>query len=106
MWSHVLLDRVSIEIRARHNSLRTEETYIGWIRRFFLFHNKRHPPSMGADEVNAFLSHLAVNGHVSATTQGQALSAILFLYRYVLRDPLPWIDDIVRADGRSGSRWC
>jgi integron integrase len=93
-----LLDRVSIEIRARHYSLRTEETYIGWIRRFILFHNKRHPSSMGADEVNAFLSNLAVNGHVSATTQGQALSAILFLYRYVLHDPLPWIDDIVRAD--------
>ncbi|HEY3053909.1 MAG TPA: integron integrase, partial [Thermoanaerobaculia bacterium] len=92
-----LLDRVRTEIRARHYSPRTEETYINWIKRFILFHGKRHPASMGPDEVNAFLSNLAVEGHVSATTQNQALSAVLFLYRYVLRDPLPWIADIVRA---------
>lgn len=93
-----LLDRVRTEIRARHYSPRTEETYINWIKRFILFHGKRHPASMGPDEVNAFLSNLAVEGHVSATTQNQALSAVLFLYRYVLRDPLPWIADIVRAE--------
>jgi len=92
-----LLDRVRAEIRTRHYSPRTEEAYVGWVRRFILFHNKRHPAAMGADEVNAFLSSLAVEGHVSATTQNQALCAILFLYRYVLRDPLPWIADIVRA---------
>ena len=92
-----LLDQVRAAIRTRHYSRRTEETYLGWIKRFIFFHNKRHPGSMGADEVNAFLSNLAVEGHVSATTQNQALSAILFLYRYVLRDPLPWIEDIVRA---------
>jgi len=92
-----LLDCVRAEIRTRHYSRRTEETYVGWIKRFIFFHNKRHPASMGADEVNAFLSSLAVDGHVSATTQNQALCAILFLYRYVLRDPLPWIGDIIRA---------
>ena len=92
-----LLDRVRAEIRTRHYSRRTEETYIGWIRRFIVFHNKRHPSSMGADEVNAFLSGLAVEGPVSASTQKQALCAIMFLYRHVLRDPLPWIADIIRA---------
>ncbi|MEK6374541.1 MAG: integron integrase [Acidobacteriota bacterium] len=92
-----LLDRVRAAIRARHYSPRTEETYTGWIKRFIFFHNKRHPASMGADEVNAFLSNLAVEGHVSAATQNQALSAILFLYRFVLEDPLPWLDGVVRA---------
>jgi integron integrase len=92
-----LLDRVRAAIRARHYSPRTEETYAGWIKRFIFFHNKRHPASMGADEVNAFLSNLAVEGHVSAATQNQALSAILVLYRFVLEDPLPWLDGVVRA---------
>ena len=92
-----LLERVRAAIRSRHYSPRTEETYAGWIKRFIFFHNKRHPAAMGAEEVNAFLSSLAVDGHVSATTQNQALSAILFLYRYVLNDPLPWIGEIVRA---------
>ena len=92
-----LLDRVSAEIRTRHYSRRTEEAYVFWIRRFIVFHGKRHPAAMGADEVNQFVSSLAVDGRVSATTQNQALSAILFLYRHVLHDPLPWIDDIVRA---------
>ena len=68
-----------------------------WIRRFIFFHNKKHPSAMGADEVNAFLTHLAVEQHVSASTQNQALSALLFLYRAILREPLPWIDNIVRA---------
>ena len=93
-----LLDRVRAAIRARHYSQRTEKTYVGWIKRFILFHNKRHPSSMGAGEVNAFLTSLAVEGSVSAVTQNQALSSILFLYRYVLQDPLPWISDLVRAE--------
>lgn len=63
-----LLDRVREAIRVRHYSLRTEEAYVSWIRRFILFHNKRHPSSMGADEINAYLTHLAVEGHVSAST--------------------------------------
>lgn len=92
-----LLDRVRLAIRARHYSRRTEKAYVGWIKRFIFFHNKRHPAGMGADEVNAFLTSLAVDHHVSATTQNQALSALLFLYRVVLEDPLPWIADLVRA---------
>ena len=92
-----LLDRVRAAVRTRHYSRRTEEAYLGWTKRFILFHRKRHPAAMGADEVNAFLSHLAMEGKVSASTQAQALSALVFLYRHVLDDPLPWIDDIVRA---------
>src|SRR5881227_728900 len=92
-----LLDQVRAAARTRHYSRRTEETYIGWTRRFVLFHRKRHPAAMGAEEVNAFLSHLAVEGKVSASAQAQALSALVFLYRHVLDDPLPWIEDIVRA---------
>jgi integron integrase len=84
-------------VRTRHYSRRTEEAYLGWVKRFILFHGKRHPAALGADEVNAFLSHLAVDENVSASTQAQALSALVFLYRHVLDDPLPWIDDIVRA---------
>src|SRR5712692_1034398 len=93
-----LLDRLREAIRVRHYSIRTEESYVGWARRFILFHNKSHPSSMGAVEVNAFLTHLAVNDNVSASTQNQALSAILFLYKHVLDDPLPWLSDVVRAD--------
>jgi site-specific recombinase XerD len=92
-----LLDRVRVAVRTRHYSRCTEEAYIAWTKRFILFHRKRHPAAMGAEEVNAFLSHLAVEENVSASTQAQALSALLFLYRHVLDDPLPWIDDIVRA---------
>jgi len=84
-------------IRTRHYSRRTEEAYAGWIRRYILHHGKKHPAAMGAAEVNAFLSHLAVAGNVSASTQTQALSALVFLYRHVLDDPLPWLDEIVRA---------
>src|SRR2546430_1533831 len=91
------LDRVRAAVRTRHYSRRTEDTYVAWTKRFILFHRKRHPAAMGADEVNAFLSHLAVEGRISASTQAQALSALIFLYRHVLDDPLPWIDDIVRA---------
>jgi len=84
------------EIRVRHYSIRTEEAYLGWARRFFLFH-RRHPAELEADEINRFLTHLAVHDHVAASTQRQALSAILFLYRNVLKIDPPWIDDIVRA---------
>ena len=93
-----LLDRVREAVRTRHYSRRTEEAYVGWIRRFILFHRKKHPAAMGGVEVNAFLSHLAVDAEVSASTQAQALSALVFLYRHVLQDPLPWVDDIIRAD--------
>lgn len=92
-----LLDRVRNAIRARHYSVRTEEAYVMWIRRYILFHGKRHPSAMGADEANAFLAHLALDRHVSAATQNQALSALLFLYREVLAEPLPWLDDLIRA---------
>ncbi len=91
------LDRVRTAIRVRHYSVRTEKAYVQWIRRFILYHGKRHPSEMGANEVNAFLSHLAVDRTVSASTQNQALAALLFLYRHVLEKPLPWLDDLVRA---------
>jgi integron integrase len=91
-----LLDRVREAVRLRHYSLRTERSYVGWIRRFILFHGKRHPSDMGAAEVTAFLSHLAVAGNVAASTQQQALSALLFLYRDVLGTELPWMTEIVR----------
>jgi integron integrase len=92
-----LLDRLRDAIRTRHYSPRTEEAYLMWAKRFILFHNKRHPSSMGAEEVNAFLSALALHDRVSASTQTQALNALLFLYRHVLQDPLPWLQDVVRA---------
>lgn len=92
-----LLDQVRVAIRTRHYSPRTEEAYVGWIRRFILFHRKRHPIEMGATEVTAFLSSLAVEARVSASTQNQALAALLFLYREILEVDLPWLDEIVRA---------
>jgi|SRR5690625_842888 len=92
-----LLDRVREQIRLRHYSMRTEHAYVQWIRRFILFHGKRHPREMSAPEVEAFLSHLAVQRNVAASTQNQALSAILFLYRDVLNIELPWLQDVVWA---------
>lgn len=92
-----LLDRLRYTIRARHYSPRTEKTYAGWVRRFILFHHKRHPSEMGAPEISEFLTSLATRGRVSASTQNQALSALLFLYREVLGIDLPWIDGIVAA---------
>ncbi len=80
-----LLDQVREAIRLKHYSLSTEETYVAWIRRYILFHNKRHPNEMGAPEVQAFLTHLAVKEHVAASTQNQALSALLFLLFQVRR---------------------
>jgi integrase len=92
-----LLDRVREALRTRHYSHRTEEAYIAWIRRYIFFHGKRHPVDMGGPEVTRFLSSLAVEGRVAASTQNQALSALLFLYRDVLGVELPWLDEIVRA---------
>jgi site-specific recombinase XerD len=92
-----LLEKVRQRIRAKHYSYRTEKTYVHWIRRFILFHGKRHPCEMGAAEVERFLTSLAVDRKVSASTQNQALSAILFLYRDVLEIELPWLDGVVRA---------
>lgn len=92
-----LLDQVRDRIRVKHYSIRTETQYVQWIKRFILFHNKRHPQEMGTAEVEAFLTHLAVDGHVSASTQNQALSALLFLYKEVLGIDLPWLNNVVRA---------
>lgn len=92
-----LLDVVRDRIRVKHYSIRTETQYVQWIRRFILFHGKKHPRDMGAPEVEAFLTHLAVEGNVAAATQNQALSALLFLYRDVLDVELPWLDNVTRA---------
>ena len=92
-----LLEQLALAIRARHYSRRTEEAYLGWVRRFILFHGKRHPSEMGRGEINAFLSHLAVDGKVAASTQNQALAAILFLYREVLEKEPGYLEDVVRA---------
>lgn len=92
-----LLDRVRATLRLEHYAIRTEEVYVGWIRRFILFHGKRHPARLGKREVEQFLSSLAVRGNVAASTQNQALSALLFLYRRVLEQPFPDIEDVVRA---------
>jgi integron integrase len=92
-----LLDQVRDACRVRHYSLRTERAYIGWIRRFIVAHGKRHPRDMGGTEIASFLTGLATRGRVAASTQNQALSALLFLYRVVLGVELPWLDDVVRA---------
>ena len=92
-----LLDQVRDRIRRKHYSIRTEQAYVNWIRRFVLHHNKRHPRDMGAAEVEAFLTHLAVAKRVSASTQNQAKSAVLFLYKEVLGAPLPWLEGIESA---------
>ena len=92
-----LLDQVRDRIRVKHYSIRTETQYVQWVRRFILFHGKKHPRDMGAPEVEAFLTHLAVEGNVAAATQNQALSALLFLYKEVLAIDLPWLKDVTRA---------
>ena len=92
-----LLDRVRAAIRTRHYSIRTEDAYAGWVRRFIVFHGKRHPDEMGEAEINAFVSDLATRGRVAASTQTQALSALLFLYREVLGRPVDSLGDVVRA---------
>jgi integron integrase len=92
-----MLDRVRAACRVRHYSLRTEDAYHDWIKRYILFHGKRHPREMGAAEINAFLTHLAVEGHVSASTQNQAFSALLFLYQKVLEVEPGRIAGVIRA---------
>ena len=92
-----LFDEVRLRLRARHYSPRTEHAYLGWIRRFILANDKRHPRELGVEEVERFLSALAVQRRVAASTQNQALSALLFLYREVLQVKLPWMEDVVRA---------
>jgi integrase len=89
-----LLDQVRDAIRLKHYSIRTEETYVDWIRRFILFHGKRHPRQMGTPEIEAFLIHLAVDRKGAASTQNQALSALLFLYRDVLKMDLGPVDAV------------
>ena len=92
-----LLDLVREKLRAKHYSYRTEQQYLAWIRRFIVYHGKRHPAEMAAPEVEQFVSSLAIEHHVAASTQNQALSAILFLYRQALGVDLPWLENIVRA---------
>lgn len=91
------LDQVRETLRRQHYSLRTEQAYLHWIRRFILFHEKRHPAEMGEPEIGRFLTHLAVEGEVAASTQNQALSALLFLYRSVLRRELGALGDVEHA---------
>lgn len=92
-----LLDRVRETIRRKHYSIRTEETYIDWIKRYIFFHNKRHPEEMSSREIEQFLNHLAVQKHVAASTQNQALSALVFLYREVLKKDFDWLANLERA---------
>ena len=93
-----LLDQVRQAIRTRHYSPRTEETYVHWIKRFIFFHNKRHPAEMAEAEIARFLSNLAAESHVSASTQNQALNAVLFLYRHVLRKDIGYVNGVLRAN--------
>jgi integron integrase len=92
-----LLEQVVSKMRVKHYSLRTEKSYADWIKRYILHHGKRHPKDMGAAEVEAFLTHLAVARNVSASTQNQAKSALLFLYKEVLEIDLPWLDNVTQA---------
>ena len=92
-----LLEQLRDVIRRRHYSPRTEETYVHWVRRFIYFSGKRHPAELGEAEVTAFLNYLSRERDVAAATQNQALSALLFLYKEVLRQPLPWLDGLERA---------
>ena len=92
-----LLDQIRNKLRVKHYAIRTEEQYLHWIKRFILFHGKRHPKDMGAAQVEAFLTNLAVAGKVSASTQNQAKSALLFMYREVFEQTLPWLDNVTQA---------
>jgi integron integrase len=92
-----LIDQVRDRLRVKHYSIRTEQVYVDWIRRYIFFHDKRHPKDMGAEDVEAFLTHLAVAGKVAAATQNQAKSALLFLYREVLEIQLPWLENVTQA---------
>ncbi len=92
-----LLDRVRHKIRVKHYSIRTEKAYVDWVRRYVHFHGLRHPEGLGAQEIETFLTHLAVEGNVAAATQNQAKSALLFLYKEVLGIDLPWLDGVTSA---------
>ena len=92
-----LLDQVRDKLRVKHYAIRTEQSYVDWIKRYIYFHGKTHPKDLGAQDVEAFLTHLAVAGKVSASTQNQAKSALLFLYRVVLEIKLPWLDNVTQA---------
>ena len=91
------MDLVRERIRVKHYSIRTEEAYVGWIKRFIFFHNKRHPAEMGKPEMEQFLTHLAVDKNVAASTQNQALAALLFMYKEVLQVEPPWVENVTRA---------
>jgi integron integrase len=93
----LLLDRIRDKIRLKHYSIRTETAYVDWVRRFVVFHHRRHPRELGPEHVEAFLSHLAVQRKVAASTQNQAKSALLFLYKEVLGSELPWLDNVETA---------
>jgi integron integrase len=92
-----LLDQLRAVIRTMHYSIRTEQAYVDWARRFILFHHKRHPQEMGKEEIESFLTHLAVEGRVSASTQSQAKAALLFLYQRVLKMDVDWLKDVIAA---------
>jgi integrase len=92
-----LLDQVRDKLRTLHYSPRTEDAYVGWIKRYIWFHDKRHPRDMGPPEMEAFLSHLATQRGVSACTQNQALCSLLFLYKQVLGVDIGWVDGVTRA---------
>jgi hypothetical protein len=92
-----LLDQVRLVLRLKHMSLRTEEAYVHWVRRFILLHHKRHPKEMGALEIRAFLAHLAVHSQVATSTQNVALNALVFLYRHVLKQAFPDLEGIEPA---------
>jgi integrase len=92
-----LLDQLRDRIRVKHYSIRTEQAYVQWVKRYIFFHGMRHPNEMGKPEVEAFLTALAVDRKVAASTQGQALAALLFLYKEVLKIELPWLEVVTRA---------
>ena len=92
-----LLDQVRAKVRFKHYSLSTEDTYVAWIKQYILYHGKRHPNEMGAAEVEQFLTYLATSRNVASSTQNQALSALLFLYREVLQIELPWVGEFSRS---------
>jgi site-specific recombinase XerD len=100
-----LLDQVVACIRVKHYSRRTEQAYVDWIKRYIWHHGKKHPKDLGAAEVEEFLSHLAVADNVSASTQNQAKSALLFLYKEVLGMALPWLDNVPKLKHPNACQW-
>jgi hypothetical protein len=93
-----LLDQVRDAMRLKHYSLRSEQTYVDWIKRYILFHEKQHPKDMGAPQVKAFLEHLAIDRHVFASTQNQALNALVFLYREIIHQDFGDLGNVLRAN--------